>query len=354
MSEARAEPSGLQPSLDLGARLRAQRLSTGMSLREMARRLKRSPSAISQFETGKARPSVSTLFEMVELLGTSIDTLLGTDEPGTGAGEFGAGEPNLAGPQTGSFDSSDRSSGGHGGGLQVGGKAGVDDSGPGGPGTDGLAARWSIGNKADQQLSTAQSAVSRPAAGPRGASGHGASGHGASGRRAGDQHADADPPAATGGVLDMPNRVILERAADHPCIELENTVQWTRLSRSMSGVEFLLVTYPPGAWSSGTDGRFMHHAGHEFAYLLSGLLTVEISFDSHLDSYEVRAGDSITFPAAMAHRLGNRSTAPATAIWCIFAAGGGSSLHKNGVRVSPASPAAMPGDPPGIPPEGPP
>ena len=81
--DGRAAEMGSQPSLDLGARLRAQRLSTGLSLREMARRLKRSPSAISQFETGKARPSVSTLFEMVDLLGTSIDTLLGTEEPGT-------------------------------------------------------------------------------------------------------------------------------------------------------------------------------------------------------------------------------------------------------------------------------
>jgi transcriptional regulator with XRE-family HTH domain/uncharacterized RmlC-like cupin family protein len=243
MSEdGRADPIGLQPSLDLGARLRAQRLSTGLSLREMARRLKRSPSAISQFETGKARPSVSTLFEMVELLGTSIDTLLGADElPG-------ADEPGTEDP----------------------------------PGTP-----------------------------------------------------DVATAALSAGVLDMPNRVILERAADHPCVELENTVQWTRLSRSMSGVEFLLVTYPPGSWSSGADDRFMHHAGHEFGYLLSGLLTVEISFDNHLDSYEVRAGDSITFPAAIAHRLGNHSSEPATAIWCIFAAGGASSIHKNGVRVSP-------------------
>jgi uncharacterized cupin superfamily protein len=103
----------------------------------------------------------------------------------------------------------------------------------------------------------------------------------------------------------------------------------------MSGVEFLLVTYPPGSWSSGADGRFMHHAGHEFGYLLHGLLTVEISFDNHLDRYDVRAGDSITFPAAIAHRLGNRSSEPAAAIWCIFAAGGASSGHENGVRVSP-------------------
>ncbi len=317
--EVQANPVGSQPSLDLGARLRAQRLSTGLSLREMARRLKRSPSAISQFETGKARPSVNTLFEMVELLGTSIDSLLGAEEVGseaavavTGAGNFGAA------------------------GIGAG-RAGGGGHGPAGRDAAGrdLAGRGRDGPGADQRDADQRDA---DGAGQRGADGAGGPAAGL-----------ADLGA---GLLDMPNRVILERAADHPCIELENTVQWTRLSRSMSGVEFLLVTYPPGAWSSGADGRFMRHAGHEFAYLLNGLLTVEISFDNQLDSYEVRAGDSITFPAAMAHRLGNRSTEPATAIWCIFAAGG-SGVHKNGVRVSPADgAAAVPGDPPAMPPEG--
>jgi transcriptional regulator with XRE-family HTH domain/uncharacterized RmlC-like cupin family protein len=258
--------AGEQPSLDLGARLRAQRLTTGLSLREMARRLGRSPSAISQFETGKARPSVSTLFEIVELLGISIDSLLGTDDPAAGSARGGGSGPAQAAGRT-PYPAAELA--------------------------------------ADPADLTAE--------------------------RDGDRS-----PVPGPGMLDMPNRVILERAADHPCIALENRVQWTRLSRSMSGVEFLLVTYPPGSWSSGADGRFMHHAGHEFAYLLNGMLTVEISFDNHLDTYEVRAGDSITFPATMPHRLGNRSGEPATAIWCIFAAGG-SGVHESGVWVSPAA-----------------
>src|SRR6266542_473719 len=64
------------PALDLGARLRAERLRQGMSLREMARRLGVSASAVSQIETGKAQPSVSKLFDIVNLLGTSLDGLL--------------------------------------------------------------------------------------------------------------------------------------------------------------------------------------------------------------------------------------------------------------------------------------
>ncbi|MEA2270940.1 MAG: Helix-turn-helix domain, partial [Solirubrobacteraceae bacterium] len=36
-----------------------------MSLRELARRLGISPSAVSQIETGRARPSVTTLWAIV-------------------------------------------------------------------------------------------------------------------------------------------------------------------------------------------------------------------------------------------------------------------------------------------------
>ena len=79
-----AGPPGLAgaPSLDLGRRLRAERLGQGMGLREMARRLGISASALSQIETGKAQPSVSKLFDIVNLLGVSVDGLLAGSEDG--------------------------------------------------------------------------------------------------------------------------------------------------------------------------------------------------------------------------------------------------------------------------------
>ena len=65
--------------VDLGASLRAERLRQGLSLRETARRLGISASALSQIETGKAHPSVSKLFDIVNLLGVSVDGLLAGD-----------------------------------------------------------------------------------------------------------------------------------------------------------------------------------------------------------------------------------------------------------------------------------
>jgi transcriptional regulator with XRE-family HTH domain len=75
--DAAQPPAGADaPALDLGHRLRAERLGQGIGLREMARRLGISASALSQIETGKAQPSVSKLFDIVNLLGVSVDGLL--------------------------------------------------------------------------------------------------------------------------------------------------------------------------------------------------------------------------------------------------------------------------------------
>lgn len=77
-------------------RLRGERTRQGISVREMARRLDVSPSAISQIETGRARPSVSLLYAIVRELGISLDQLFqgegGDEAAASAAGVGGAGE----------------------------------------------------------------------------------------------------------------------------------------------------------------------------------------------------------------------------------------------------------------------
>jgi transcriptional regulator with XRE-family HTH domain len=70
---------------DVPRRLRAERERRGISLRELARRLRISPSAISQIETGRARPSVATLWAIVTELGMSLDDLFAPEEQAAGA-----------------------------------------------------------------------------------------------------------------------------------------------------------------------------------------------------------------------------------------------------------------------------
>lgn len=57
----------------LGARLREERLKRGISLRGLARDVGVSASMISQIETAKSQPSVSTLYAITSALGISIE-----------------------------------------------------------------------------------------------------------------------------------------------------------------------------------------------------------------------------------------------------------------------------------------
>ena len=63
----------------MGERLRAARRARSLSLRTLAERLGVSPSLISQIETGRANPSVSTLYAIAAELDVSLDELLFND-----------------------------------------------------------------------------------------------------------------------------------------------------------------------------------------------------------------------------------------------------------------------------------
>jgi transcriptional regulator with XRE-family HTH domain len=77
---------------EIGAQLRQARMQRGLSLRSVAQELGVSASLISQVETGKTQPSVSTLYAMVNHLGISMDELLGV---GPIAPAPASGEPDL-------------------------------------------------------------------------------------------------------------------------------------------------------------------------------------------------------------------------------------------------------------------
>lgn len=81
--EERRSPRSYPP---IGQRLRAERTARGLSLRELAERAHVSASLVSQIETGRAQPSVSTLYALADELSISVDELLfpGSDRNGTG------------------------------------------------------------------------------------------------------------------------------------------------------------------------------------------------------------------------------------------------------------------------------
>lgn len=203
-------PYGEVGAGNLGERLRAQRLEVGISLRELARRIDVSASLVSQIETGKVLPSVSTLYALASELGGSVDEMLFGESP--------------------------------------------------------------------------------------------------SGRRVGGAQ---DLPGLAALLLAHPPVTAVQRANERKAIQLNQGVHWERLTpMSAPGVEFLHVVYAPGAESSPPDA-YQRHTGREWAYVISGTLSIAVGFDE----YVLKAGDSITYDSSTPHRLHNAGEEPVEAVW---------------------------------------
>jgi transcriptional regulator with XRE-family HTH domain/quercetin dioxygenase-like cupin family protein len=82
-----SEPVSPLPVPALGERIREERLRRGLSLRALAREVGVSASLVSQIETGKSQPSVSTLYAITTALGISVEDLFGAaEQPAATAG----------------------------------------------------------------------------------------------------------------------------------------------------------------------------------------------------------------------------------------------------------------------------
>ncbi|MBI2319521.1 MAG: helix-turn-helix transcriptional regulator [Betaproteobacteria bacterium] len=94
-----AGPNRREPAVasnGLGGRLRLARMRSGLALRELARRIRVSPSLVSQIELGRVKPSVGTLYALSNELGLLLDDLFKHSEPRpkkTGSAGAPAGGP---------------------------------------------------------------------------------------------------------------------------------------------------------------------------------------------------------------------------------------------------------------------
>jgi quercetin dioxygenase-like cupin family protein/DNA-binding XRE family transcriptional regulator len=200
--------------LRIGERIRAERERRDISLRGLARSVGLSASLVSQIETGKCQPSVSTLYAITTALGISVQDVFG--EPGdadVAEADAAAGAPVAAGRM---------------------------DAGP--------------------------MAASRMAGGPMAAGA--AAELIAAGAAAGPMAAGAVATAAGASVVACPG--------GREVVELESGVTWERLGHVPgSHVDFLLVCYPPGGCSAPAGG-LMRHPGTEYGYLTHGELVVTL------------------------------------------------------------------------------
>jgi transcriptional regulator with XRE-family HTH domain len=192
------------PSEDLtgiGDRLRDERVKSGLSQRELARRLGLSPSLISQLESGVSKPSVGTLYAIVTELDVSLDHII-------------RGEDH-------------------------------------------------------------------------------------------DGRVSSEPEREPSGRLVHPQ--------DRDYIDLDSGVRWEQLTRNTeNGVDFLHAIYEVGGTSTPEESLMRHH-GHEYGYIVSGRLGIQLGFER----YELSAGDSIDFDSTRPHRLYNLGDEPVHAIWLV-------------------------------------
>jgi transcriptional regulator with XRE-family HTH domain/mannose-6-phosphate isomerase-like protein (cupin superfamily) len=94
---------------------------------------------------------------------------------------------------------------------------------------------------------------------------------------------------------------------------LDSGVTWERLSSAHEvAIDFLFARYDVGG-SSVPDEKLTRHAGIEYGYIISGTLEIALGFET----YEVSAGESISFDSSTPHRLTNRGDVPVEAIWFV-------------------------------------
>jgi mannose-6-phosphate isomerase-like protein (cupin superfamily) len=78
-------------------------------------------------------------------------------------------------------------------------------------------------------------------------------------------------------------------------------------------VDFLWSRYPVGAESCPADA-LLRHRGREYGYVEKGRLGVTIGFET----YELDAGDSISFDSTIPHRVFTLGDEPADVVWMVI------------------------------------
>jgi transcriptional regulator with XRE-family HTH domain len=142
----------------------------------------------------------------------------------------------------------------------------------------------------------------------------------------------AGTPAAVdpaGGAAGTPTCGPVQRHDTRRVLRLASGVRWELLTAAPDDeLEFLYVVYEVGGESCSEDSM-VRHGGKEYAYLLSGRLSVKIGFEE----FEIGPGDSISFDAQMPHRLFAIGEQPAVAVWAVLNRRGDRRAQRSAIGV---------------------
>ena len=260
----------------IGERLRQARLARGISVRGLARVVDVSASLISQIETGKSNPSVSTLYAITAALVSPLRTSSAISAP---APRAGAGAPADAGAN---------------GTRPAAGLPAAVGAGPAGA----LVAPRSPPRRRPRFIRV-RGHSARPG-GPAGA-----------------VRAERSGGSATTQGLRMLQRQRrvgpVVSPSEREVLHLDSGVTWELLGQLPdTHVDFLRITYAPGGSSSGV-GVLMRHSGTEWGHVLAGQLTLTLGFDT----YVLNPGDSVSFDCSTPHSYANHGIEPAVGVWFV-------------------------------------
>ena len=246
----------------IGGRLRDARQRRGMTVRGLARAVDVSASLISQIETGKSSPSVSTLYAITAALDISIEDVF-DDVDGTRPRSTNMRRLEIAG------------------------------SGDGGTG-----ASVTVPTAPTPEVLAPEVLAPVPITG-----------------LAPSVDRSADSPVSQGlRMLQHARRVgPVVRPDEREVLHLDSGVTWELLGKLPdTHTEFLRITYAPGGSSSGA-GVLMRHVGTEYGHVMSGRLTLSLGFDT----YVLNQGDSVSFDCSTPHGYANHGTEPAVGVWFV-------------------------------------
>jgi len=118
-----------------------------------------------------------------------------------------------------------------------------------------------------------------------------------------------------GGAAELEHAgIAVTRAWEASPVTLDGGVTFRRLSPNPTrGLDFFESIYPPGAAATLGDAGLFKHEGYEIGNVVAGELTVELADDEVV----LAAGDSISYPCSVPHRIRNAGVRPAVATWLI-------------------------------------
>ncbi|GAB2756904.1 helix-turn-helix domain-containing protein [Sinomonas soli] len=122
-------------------------------------------------------------------------------------------------------------------------------------------------------------------------------------------------PAEVWKLSEYSNRVSVVHPSHRPHLAMAEGVDWERLAAtSERGINFMKITYAPGA-SSQADGALVTHHGYEYGYVLRGQLEVTVGDEVFI----LNAGESLGFDSTIPHRLRNCGTDVFEGVWFMHA-----------------------------------